>query len=134
MKVPSKWKKKWRGGSYGAPKKWKKGIFSILGGPVTSLPLIFWRIWRYFHKAHFWSRKESHRAFFEKIPFWGLISNFRFFRFLVKNLKVKNAYLGDFSAQNEKNNYVFRKQLKSLLYKSVLKFSQKCIDTKLQLF
>ena len=54
--------------------------------------------------------------------------------FLRKNLKVKKAYLGDFSAKNEKNNYGFGKQMKSLLSKSVLRFGQKCIYKKLWLF
>ena len=31
-----KMKKRWWGGNYGPPQKWKKYIFSILGGPVIS--------------------------------------------------------------------------------------------------
>ena len=40
--------------------------------------------------------------------------------FSEKSLKVKNAYLGDFSVKNEKHEYVYRKEMKCLLYKSTL--------------
>ena len=42
--------------------------------------------------------------------------------FFRKNLKVKNAYLGGFSVKNERNEYVFGKEMKSLLYKCTLIF------------
>ena len=38
------------------------------------------------------------------------------------HLKVKNSYLGGFSVKNEKNEYVFGKEMKSLLCKSTLIF------------
>ena len=66
--------------------------------------------------------------------FRGNIENLGFLGFLSKNLKVKKAYLGNFSAKNEKNNYGFGKQIKSLLSKSMLRFGQKCIFKKLWLF
>ena len=74
------------------------------------------------------------KHFLEKLHFRGEIQNLGFLGFLRKNLKVKKAYLGDFSAKNEKNNYGFGKQMKSLLSKSVLRFGQKCIYKKLWLF
>ena len=40
----------------------------------------------------------------KKLHFRGKIQNLGFLGFLRKNLKVKKAYLGDFSAKNEKNN------------------------------
>ena len=80
-------------------------------------------------KQTFGVEKDPIKHFFKKLNFRGKLQNLGFLR---ENLKVKNAYLWDFSAKNEKKYYVFRKEMKSLLYKSVLKFGQKCIDTKLQ--
>ena len=50
--------------------------------------------------------------------------------FLRKNLKVKKRLFGGLFGKNEKNDYVFKKEMKSLVYKSVVRFSQKCLDTK----
>ena len=51
-------------------------------------------------------KKDSVKHFLEKLQFRGKIQNLGFLR---KSLKVKKAYLGDFSAKNEKNNYGFGK-------------------------
>ena len=67
-------------------------------------------------------KKDPVKHFLEKSQFRGKIQNLGFLGFLRKNLKVKKAYLGDFSAKKEKKNYGFGKQMKSLLYKSVLVF------------
>ena len=69
----------------------------------------------------------------EKLHFRGKIQHLGFLGFLRKNLKVKNAFYGDFLAKNEQNNYGFGKQMKSLLSKSVLRFGQNCINKKLWL-
>ena len=42
------------------------------------------------------------KHFLEKLHFRGEIQNLGFLGFLRKNLKVKKAYLGGFSAKNEK--------------------------------
>ena len=49
---------------------------------------------------------------------WGLI----FTKPRHLKTKVKKAYFGGFLAKNEKNKYVFGKQMKSLFYESVLIF------------
>ena len=46
-------------------------------------------------------KKDPVKDFLEKLHFRGKIQNLGFLR---KNLKAKKAYLGDFSAKNEKNN------------------------------
>ena len=43
-------------------------------------------------------------------------------RFFGKKLKVKKAYFWGFSDKNEKIEYVFKKEMKSLLYKTFLIF------------
>ena len=48
---------------------------------------------------------------------------YAFLGFFEKNLKVKIAYLGGFSANNEKNRHIFGEKNKSLFYKSALTFS-----------
>ena len=60
------------------------------------------------------------KHFDEKRLLRGKLQNLVFF---LKNLKVKNAYLGGFSVKIEKNENVFGKEMKSLLYKSTLIFS-----------
>ena len=47
-------------------------------------------------------KKVPLQHFFEKLHFRGNIQNVGVLGFLRKNLKVKKAYLGDFSAKNEK--------------------------------
>ena len=69
----------------------------------------------------FKKKKKKLRGKFQNLGFLGFLG------FLRKNLKVKKAYLGDFSAKNEKNIYGFGKQMKSLLSKGVLRFGQNCI-------
>ena len=109
-KVPSKWRKKWRGESFGPPQKWKQseGTFIKQAFEVKMDP------------AKHWKKKLHFRGELQKLAFYVF----------KKKLKGKNDYLGDFSAKNEKNDYVFRKEMKSLLYKSVLRFSKKCLDKK----
>ena len=46
-------------------------------------------------------KKDPVKHFLEKLHFRGKIQNLGFLGFLRKNLKVKKAYLGDFSAKNE---------------------------------
>ena len=65
------------------------------------------------------------KYFLEKSHLRGKIQHLFFLGFLRKNLKLKIAYLGGFLAKNEKNNYGYRKIMKSLLYKSVLRFGEK---------
>ena len=62
------------------------------------------------------------KHFDEKWLLRGKLQNLGFLGFFWKNLKVKNAYLGGFSVKIEKNEYVFGKEMKSLLYKSTLIF------------
>ena len=92
-----------KSGNYGTPKTWKNLLFFLYWAPLTSPPSIFQQIWGYFHKANFWSRKGSRKAIFQTNICECKTSKFRVFRFVHKNLKVKNAYLGGFWAKNKKN-------------------------------
>ena len=90
--------KKLKGRKLRAPQKMKKGIFSILGGPVTSPHLIFQQIWGHFHKANFWSRKGSSKAICQKKYFAGSVFTQKVCFMIVPSDLLKNLRGGSYGA------------------------------------
>ena len=62
------------------------------------------------------------RSIFSKYYFLGVNLKNKNKCFFRKNLKIKKAYLGGFSAKNEKYECVFGKKIESLVNESVLSF------------
>ena len=92
-------RKKLKEGKLRPPKILKNHYFSFLGGPVTSTPLTFQNVEGTFVIKTFWIKEDPVEHFFKKILFRGKLKNLSFLGFLEKKLKVKIAYLWDFSAK-----------------------------------